>query len=107
MASAASYDRPRRQPAWDVDTQALMSGDVGSLDVELQLVLRRVSTHDDVVALADSLGKSPMVVAIALLAKLDENTSRTAARIARSVLKGADKVLLEKALRSASWSLFR
>jgi hypothetical protein len=83
---------------WDVDTAAVASGRADGLDEIVQAFLRRVSKMEEIVAVANELGVSPMRVAIALLAKLDGGSSPTAARIARSILRPADRALLDAAM---------
>jgi len=73
---------------WDRDAGALSTGDLSGQAPHVQAVLARIASIDAVRDLATSLGKSALLVAIALTAKAGQ--SRAAGRIARSVLAGAD-----------------
>lgn len=86
--------------SWDSNARALMSGDVRELDRDVRLVLERVSLLEKVSALAASLGRLPLIVAVALLAKADEKWSRTAARFSRSIFRSADRTLLLEAMEA-------
>ena len=71
---------------WDLAPAKLQSGDLSVLDEELAKGIRRAAGEPSVVALAQQLGISPVVLVIALMALAQSQASRTAARIAKSVL---------------------
>jgi hypothetical protein len=64
----------------------------------VKIAIIEIAALEVVTLLAKALGKSPLVIAIALVAKMAD--SRTAARIARAVLHGADATLLKTAERA-------
>jgi hypothetical protein len=82
---------------WDIDPEALAVGDLSGRATWLVDALLRISSENAVEELARSLGKTALAIAVALVAELDSTRSRTAARIARGVLKGADKEMLRAA----------
>jgi len=84
---------------WDRDAAGLAAGLVHGQSREAGVALGRVAALPAVAELAASLGKSAMTVAVALVAKAASG-SRTADRIARTVLAGADDAKLKAALRA-------
>ena len=87
-----------RHVAWDRNADALSHGDLSSQPDAVKIAIAKIAALEAVTLLAKALGKSPLVIAIALVAKLAD--SRTAARIARAILRGADATLLKTAERA-------
>ena len=81
---------------WDSLAPALESGSLDPLPASARLVAMKVAEIEEVVALAKSLGKDAVTVAIALLAR-SASGNRTAERLARRLLKGADEALVDAA----------
>jgi len=80
---------------WDRDAGSLSKGDISSQTLHVQAMLARIAALPAVADLAASLGKSALLVAIALAAEAGQ--ARAAGRIARSVLAGADAAKLKAA----------
>jgi len=76
---------------WDNDPDALSRGDLASLPQNLVAAIEVAARLPAVVALANSLGLNAVVVVIALMAKAAGSASRSAQRIARTLLAGADQ----------------
>ena len=87
-----------RHVAWDRNADALSHGDLSSQPDAVKIAIAKIAALEAVTLLAKALGKSPVVIAIALVAKMAD--SRTAARIARAILGGADATLLKTAERA-------
>jgi Vault protein inter-alpha-trypsin domain/von Willebrand factor type A domain len=85
---------------WSQDPEALRRGDASGLAADILLVLTEAAGHAEIQALANRLGVRPMAVAIALLAALEADSDRNAARIFRAVL-GAEPPETIAALRRA------
>jgi vault protein inter-alpha-trypsin-like protein len=76
---------------WDEDPDALCRGDLASLPPDMVAAIERAARLPAIAALATSLGLNAVVVVIALMAKAAGSTSRSAERIARTLLAGADQ----------------
>jgi hypothetical protein len=75
---------------WSHDPERLRTGDLSGLPEEVKAALERVAAQClEVISLAGSLGKPPIVVALALLA-LSVPRNRNAARVARAILAKAN-----------------
>jgi len=85
---------------WDRDPGGLLAGDLSSLPMWIAAGILAMSAEAEVAELAKSLGVSAVTAAVLLLAEADGKKSRTAARIARKGLAGADGVLLERARKA-------
>jgi len=85
---------------WDDLPPAFAKGDLQGAPVWIAAGLLAVSVLDEVAELARYLGVDAKAVAVALLAEADQDSSRTAGRVARSVLANADKALADKARRA-------
>jgi hypothetical protein len=83
---------------WDDDPDALCRGDLASLPQDVLAVIERAARLPAVVALASSLGLSAVVVVIALLAKAAGSATRSAQRIARTLLAAADQKAVAAAM---------
>jgi hypothetical protein len=86
---------------WDDDPDALCRGDLASLPQDVVAAIERAARLPAVVALATSLGRTAGVVVIALMAKAAGATSRSAQRIARTLLAGADQSAVAAAMAAA------
>jgi hypothetical protein len=75
---------------WDDDPDALRRGDLASLAPEVIAAIERAAQLPGIVALAGALQLAAVVVVVALIAKAAGTTSRSAQRIARSLLAAAD-----------------
>jgi hypothetical protein len=82
---------------WDASLSVINGTPCELSVVDLEIV-KRLSIVGHVVSLAAKLGKQPAAVAVALLATKFGKGSRTAGRIARTVLAGADKAEIDAAL---------
>src|SRR5258707_198346 len=76
---------------WDDDPDALCRGDLASLPQDVVAAIEHAARLPAVVALATSLGHAAAVVVIALMAKAAGSASRSAQRIARTLLAAADQ----------------
>jgi len=86
---------------WDDDPEALCRGDLASLPQDVVAAIEHAARLPAVVALATSLGRTAVVVVIALMAKAARATSRSAQRIARTLLAGADQSAVATAMTAA------
>jgi hypothetical protein len=86
---------------WDDDPDALCRGDLAGLPQDLVAAIERAARLPAVVALATSLGRTAVVVVIALMAKAAGSASRSAQRIARTLLAGADQSAVAAAMAVA------
>jgi SWI/SNF-related matrix-associated actin-dependent regulator 1 of chromatin subfamily A len=86
---------------WDDDPDALCRGDLASLPHDVVAAIECAARLPAVVALATSLGRSAVVVVIALMAKAAGAASRSAQRIARTLLAAADQSAIAAAMAAA------
>jgi hypothetical protein len=86
---------------WDDDPDALCRGDLASLPQDVVAAIEHAARLPAVVALASSLGHAAVVVVIALMAKAAGSASRSAQRIARTLLAGADQSAVAAAMAAA------
>jgi Vault protein inter-alpha-trypsin domain len=86
---------------WDDDPDALCRGDLAGLPHDVVAAIERAARLPAVVALTTSLGCTAVVVVIALIAKAAGATSRSAQRIARTLLTGADQSAVSTAMAAA------
>jgi hypothetical protein len=86
---------------WDDDPDALCRGDLASLPQDVAAAIERAARIPAIVALAGSLGHGAVVVVIALMAKAAGAASRSAQRIARTLLAGADQSAVAAAMTAA------
>jgi len=86
---------------WDDDPDALCRGDLASLRQDMVAAIERAARLPAVVVLARSLGVDAIVAVIALLAKAVGSASRSAQRIARTLLAGADQSAVTAAMAAA------
>ena len=86
---------------WTGNLEALRQGVLrGNVPSDVLTQLEAAATLGAVQDLAAALGVTVEAVAVALLARADELSSRSAARLARAVLSAADKPMLEAAARA-------
>jgi hypothetical protein len=86
---------------WDDDPDALCRGDLASLPQDVVAAIERAARLPAVVALANSLSLNAVVVVIALVAKAAGSASRSAQRIARTLLAAADQQAVATAMAAA------
>jgi hypothetical protein len=82
------------QVNWSLSPDALRGGDLSSLPTTVLMALLEAAKTVEINRLAASLGISANVAAVAILAKHDGSTDRTAARLARTILAKADPALI-------------
>jgi hypothetical protein len=85
---------------WDLDSDAMIAGNLSHLPPSIAAALFRISSLAEVVELAKALERPPIVVAVALVAEVDKPGSRTAARIARTIFAKAEAKLLDAARKA-------
>ncbi len=88
---------------WSRDPEALRRGDAAGLAADILLVLTEAAGHAAIQALANRLGIRPMAVAIALLAALEADSDRNAARIFRAVLGAEPPETIAAARQAVGW----
>ena len=86
---------------WDDDPDALRRGDLAGLPPEVIAAIERAAQLPAIVALAGALQLAAVVVVIALMAKATGTASRSAQRIARSLLAVADSSAVAAATAEA------
>jgi hypothetical protein len=86
---------------WDDDPDALCRGNLASLPQDVVAAIEHAARLPAVVALASSLGHAAVVVMIDLMAKAGGSASRSAQRIARTLLAGADQSAVAAAMAAA------
>jgi hypothetical protein len=86
---------------WDDDPDALCRGDLAGLPQDVVAAIERAARLPAVAALANSLSLNAVVVVIALIAKAAGSASRSAQRIARTLLAGADQSAISAAMAAA------
>jgi hypothetical protein len=82
------------QVNWSLSPEALRGGALSSLPATILMALLEAAKTDEISRLAASLGISANVAAVAILARHDGSTDRTAARLARTILARADPALI-------------
>ena len=88
FAEDAGLSPVARNIDWDLAPQKLQAGDLSMLPDYAAQAIREAAAHDDVVALARTLGLDPVVLVIGLLASAARK-HRSAARLARAIFGGA------------------
>ncbi|MBV1800503.1 VIT domain-containing protein [Siccirubricoccus sp. G192] len=88
--TAAGLASARGRIDWAQNPESLRLGILDDLAPGLADALRQAAGIAEVVELARTLGVPPLVVAVALLAQAEATTDRSAARVARAVLRRAD-----------------
>lgn len=85
-ASALDVEALSRLVDWDGAPQRLLNGDLSRLGVDAVRGIRDLAAEPVIVQAAKQFGLAPMMLAIGLLARLASRRSRTAERIARTIL---------------------
>jgi hypothetical protein len=88
-----------QQLAWDRDANSLVAGSLPSQLPAARSAIAKIAALQEVVKLAQSLGRTPDAVAVAIIAKAAG--SRTAMRVARAILVGAEPGLVAAAEKAA------
>jgi len=86
---------------WDDDPDALCRGDLARLSSKVIAAIQLAAELPEVVALADSLGRTAVQIVIGLMATAAGPTSRSAQRLARRLLGGADQNAVAAAMEAA------
>jgi hypothetical protein len=97
--------RPSHQPParmdnvidWATAGSRIAAGDISGLHPDMLARFAALAAHADVVALAQVLGRDPLLVAIALGADASAQHNRYAQRVADRILRGAPAECLDKA----------
>ncbi len=71
---------------WDRAPNQLLIGDLSSLDPDDALTICNAAANPELADLADRLNLDPIVLVIALMARMQSSRSRSAARRARAIL---------------------
>jgi hypothetical protein len=79
--------RTRLAPAidWDQAPHRLQAGDLAELDPAIARAIRDLAARPDVIDVANKLKLDPLVLVIGLLARMQGDRNRSAARIARAI----------------------
>jgi hypothetical protein len=87
--------RPTKSPAgrawlapamdWDQAPHRLQAGDLAELDPAIARAIRELAARPDVIDVANKLKLDPLVLVIGLLARMQADRNRSAARIARAI----------------------
>lgn len=85
---------------WDAAPDKLAAGNLDGQSIVVRAAVAMAATQKEVIALAQAAGCSAEAAAVALLARVSAGTSRTASRIARSVLKGVKADVVEAAAKA-------
>jgi hypothetical protein len=97
--------RPSHQPPawmdnvidWATAGARIAAGDISGLQPDVLARFAALAAHADVVALAQELGRDPLLVAIALGADASAHHNRYAQRVADRILRGAPPECLDAA----------
>jgi|SRR5665213_395545 len=85
---------------WDVGPDRLRVGDLSELDGPIARAIHGAAALTEVMALAGRLGIDPVSLIIGLIARIEAQNNRTAARIAKNILgDAADEELTSQARR--------
>jgi hypothetical protein len=74
-----------RQIDWTQAPKRLQAGDLSALPAEVAREIRDVASNRDAVEVAKTLGLTPIMLVIGLLARIAATDSRSAARVARAI----------------------
>jgi hypothetical protein len=83
---------------WDADPEALRRGDLSDLPTSVVMAIQSAARLPEIVALARTIGIDPVVAVIALLARAAGRSNRSAQRLSRALLGGAQGADLEAAM---------
>jgi hypothetical protein len=70
---------------WDQAPDRLQAGDLADLDPAVARAIRDLAARAEVIALANKLALDPLVLVVGLLARMQADRNRSAARIARAI----------------------
>ena len=70
---------------WDQAPHRLQAGDLAELDPTVARAIRDLAGRPDVIDVANKLKLDPLVLVIGLLARMQADRNRSAARIARAI----------------------
>jgi hypothetical protein len=98
---AAPPPLPRGRIDWSSGPERLRRGDLSTIAPDLAAALRLVAMLPEVAALAATLRVDAVVLALALLARAEAASDRSAARFSRALLAVADPAQVEAAARAA------
>jgi hypothetical protein len=70
---------------WDQAPDRLQAGDLTDLDPAVARAIRDLAARAEVIALAKKLALDPLVLVVGLLARMQADRNRSAARIARAI----------------------
>ena len=70
---------------WDQAPRRLQAGDLADLDPTVARAIRDLAARAEVIELAKTLGLDPLVLVIGLLARMQADRNRSAARIVRAI----------------------
>jgi hypothetical protein len=82
---------------WATAGSRIAAGDISGLHPDVLARFAALAAHADVVALAQELGRDPLLVAIALAADASARLNRYAQRVADRILRGAPAACLDAA----------
>ena len=84
---------------WDADPDALQRGDLSDLPMEVVMAIQSAARLPEIVAFARTAGIDPLIAVIALMAQAARQTSRSAQRLARAILRHAPASDLKAAMQ--------
>ncbi|HEV8025841.1 MAG TPA: VIT domain-containing protein [Stellaceae bacterium] len=93
-----TLSKAARQIEWERDPEALRRGDLNALPAGVARVVASARWRPAIVALAEAIHGEVTAIVIALMALSVSSSSRSAERIARAVLAGADDNMLSRAM---------
>jgi hypothetical protein len=96
--TAVGLERLAGRIDWDADPERLRVGDLSLLAPDVADMIRRAARLPRIVEAATAAGIDPVVFVVAILARVDGRTNRSAGRIARAALHG----VAERAVASAA-----
>lgn len=82
---------------WATEGARIATGDISGLHPDVLARFANFAAHADIVALAQELGRDPLLVAIALAADISAYHDRYARRVADRILRGAPAAYLDAA----------
>jgi hypothetical protein len=88
-----------RQIDWTLAPKRLQAGDLSALSAEVAREIRDVAASRDAIEVAKTLGLTPIMLVIGLLARIAAAGSRSAARIARAIFGRRSDATIEAAAK--------
>jgi hypothetical protein len=71
---------------WDISPNQLLAGDLSALDPQDAALIKHAASRPEIVALAKQFNLDPTVLVVALVARSQSATNRSAARLAKAIL---------------------